>query len=1147
MSASPAATTTAVVTSADPSRLRAALRAARKADGTLSSSLDHASATHIPVLLFILDLVALLGLAATAQLYYTETAIVSGDSNATTYSHADGVNPFISATSASFQSYSLTDVGRYVLHDGNTSSNGTHVVSVTLPRTWYTFGFPRLFDTRSSAADLVVLWVLRAALFIVTVLYLRRLRLNANLTSGGTVDEETTAAHAPSRGDGSTSEKKPLLGERRGHNDAAGTVTALSINADDGPTNRLTAAAGAVPSHGLPTQIPWPEARAAASRRNHEARNLRVLMAVVFVVFTATNVLTALKGIVFEFSFSPLQEVCLGLSILFSSALLRLVVGQLRSHHDTEADIKNLNDVHSHPLRFRTELAFCICDVCRYRIREREAFSCETCDFDACANCVRASLARHRGGGGAGAATGGGHERAGGGGPPGRGGTGNGGGRGPNAPPVSSVTPPPAPVAGGASGGGGGGGAPIVVPVTSRYEPPRITNLEYVKRILKLSSAYWHIVLLSLMLIFFIQALRMASPHYQGNLIDCITRQDSSFFIYNLKFLAVIRCVQLILGSLSSLCSGVVSRLLTNSARRSLFKALIHQDIEFFDIMTTGTLTSRMSNDVAAMLAPATSLLYSMLSNLAMLVGGCVMSLYVCWRLALLTITIIGPILVITEVYTAFSRRMNRRIRDSLANANSVATEAFGNIRTIRSMSTEPIELQKFEASMMEALGRSVIDAVASGGTYLVTGLLDLSMVVMTLGFGGWMVLHPPPGEDSQSLTVGKLVAFQLYASMMNTAYSSLNNMVNEMTKATGAAERIFALLEMKPRVATIVDQDASGKAGAASQFRAITAAASSSGNTAESAAPRLIGTGMIPDAFLGRIELHDVSFRYVTRPLNIVLNRVSFVCEPRKVTAIVGASGGGKSTIVSLLLRLYDPETGTITLDGRPLTDISLPWLHQQTAVVMQETQLFATSIKDNIAYGAPEGTTMEHITEAARKANAHDFISSFEEGYLTQVGERGTRLSGGQRQRISIARAFLRKPRLLLLDEATSALDAHSEAQVQRALDSLLSDLCGVGLDDKKTKSHDNASEGGDSSPPQHRTTVVVVAHRLSTIRNADQIVVMNNGAVAEVGTHDSLSNTADSVYRRIVLPTFQPENSAANAAAAAPDAAARLAAAH
>jgi len=450
----------------------------------------------------------------------------------------------------------------------------------------------------------------------------------------------------------------------------------------------------------------------------------------------------------------------------------------------------------------------------------------------------------------------------------------------------------------------------------------------------------------------------------------------------------------------------------------------------------------------------------TLISNTILLCGGIGMCFYTSWRLSLLAFVTVGPIIYITRVYAAWSQNLNRDIYAALGKANSIATEALGNIRLIKCVNSERFEEQKFIEANSVALQKGVKDAIGGAGMYTLNYSLDLFASVLILWYGGTLAM-----EGKDGLTPGRLITYQLYWNMLNGAYSALLDIVTSLTRAGGAAQRVFALIDSLPDI----DLDA--------------------------------GEALDMSKVQGGIELSGVSFAYQMRPDKQVLKDVSFQIKPGSTCALVGKSGGGKSTIVSLLLRFYDAQTGSIKLDGRDIRDIRLRDLRSLIGVVQQSSDLIGGTIEDNIAYGLEKNSyTRAQVIDAAKKACCHDFIKGFSDGYSTKVGERGVRLSGGQKQRISIARAFLRKPKILLLDEATSALDAESESQVQLALDRLM-------------------SEKG--------STVLLVAHRLSTVIGADMICVVNDGSIVESGNHEALF-AAKGLYHSLVQRQLKKKDS-------------------
>ena len=532
-----------------------------------------------------------------------------------------------------------------------------------------------------------------------------------------------------------------------------------------------------------------------------------------------------------------------------------------------------------------------------------------------------------------------------------------------------------------------------------------------------------------------------------------------------------------LLGGLQSLSFMVVGRKIMVHVRHMLFRRVIIQDVAFFDGMRTGDLVQRLQGDTRAMIQPLQYTFSTLLSNLVLLVGGVVMCFYTSWRLSMLAFTTVLPIMHVTESYAKWSGKINKQIFQHYSDGSAIVTEALTNVRTVRATSSEDFEIGRYDETLHLALRKGILDSFLGALSAAFNNYLDLGAGVLILWYGGSIVM-----DVDGRISVGKLITYQLYWNMLNNSLQALNNILNSFTRAAGAAERVLSLVDLEP------DIDPNG--------------------------------GAPVDVAVRKWDLHfdDVHFRYQMRPLNRVLAGLSFEVHDGSVCALVGKSGGGKSTLIHLMLRFYDPTDGKITLGGVDLKQLNLASVHRKIGVVSQDTQLFNTTIAENIKYGIEGEVDMEEVEAACKAAQAYSFITEFEDGLMTRVGERGQRLSGGQKQRIAIARCLLRKPKLLLLDEATSALDAESEAAVQKALDEMI-------WTGAQTES------GG--------YTVLLVAHRLSTVVNSDQIVVIDKGACVEKGKHDALLSK-EGVYAGLVAYQLQKQKEdleeSANAAAAA-----------
>jgi ABC transporter fused permease/ATP-binding protein len=428
--------------------------------------------------------------------------------------------------------------------------------------------------------------------------------------------------------------------------------------------------------------------------------------------------------------------------------------------------------------------------------------------------------------------------------------------------------------------------------------------------------------------------------------------------------------------------------------REQLYGSMLNQENAFFDENRSGELVSRISSD-AGMVHTFATVHISQLFRSAISVIGALMALF--YTSPGLTVRLLMVVPLVVLAITVFGRRihgLSRQLQDSFARASDVALEGLSGIRTVRWFASEDVEVQRYSSRLAEVFSvvRRRILAHAAFGAVL--QLCVFVSAILLFWYGSHQVI-------SGKLSVGSLTSFLTYTLLLVTSFISMSELMAEIIKDMGAAERIFQMLDRVPAIP-----------------------------------PR---TGLRPDTIEGRLELKDVHFRYPMRPHAAVLHGLTMRLDPGEAVALVGPSGSGKSTVVALITRLYDPNQGQILLDGHDIRQLDPSWLRKQIGVVSQEPLLFSCSIEENIRYGRP-GASDAEVEAAARAANAHDFITAFPQGYRTQVGERGTQLSGGQKQRIAIARAVLKDPRVLVLDEATSALDSESEHLVQEALDRLM-----------------------------------------------------------------------------------------------------------
>lgn len=580
----------------------------------------------------------------------------------------------------------------------------------------------------------------------------------------------------------------------------------------------------------------------------------------------------------------------------------------------------------------------------------------------------------------------------------------------------------------------------------------RKLNKESVQKTLKIFRfilPYKTTFLVGILFLFLSLTTNIIFPKLIGEIVAVIEGKSA----YTINQVVLVLIGILILQSLFSFGRiyffSIVSEKSMADIRRTVYSKIVSLPISFFEQRRVGELMSRITADVQALQDVLAFTLAELFRSLATVIVGIIIICFISWKLTIFMLATFPVAIVVAMVFGRYIRKLSKIAQDELASANVIVEETLQSINVVKAFTNEALEVNRYGNALSKVIAAALKAGRFRGGF--------VSFIIFAL-FGGivGVVWYGALLVQSGEMPFSELMTFIFYTMFIGGSIGGLGDMYAQIQKTLGASERLLEILDEKSEV----------------EIKPI--------------------SPIVP--IYGNISFENVAFSYPTRPDMAVLKDISLDVSAGRKIALVGYSGAGKSTIVQLLMRYYQPKEGKILVDGQDIQKFDITAYRQNIAVVPQEVMLFGGTIRENIAYGKPNATDKE-IMEAARKANALEFISSFPEQMETIVGERGVKLSGGQRQRIAIARAILKDPKILILDEATSSLDAESEKLVQEALDGLM----------------------------ENRTTIII-AHRLATVRNVDCIYVIKDGVILETGTHEELVMNENGLYAGLIKLQFE-----------------------